>query len=168
MIWTLALLPGTLLRLPRRGKSKLRCADWKGSRRSRQRHDKQIHFHYFPCTQSKVRELKQWQAAWAKHSSNRKTASKICSLRLAMGTPCFNSGVFPCTYTYVKRVIDEAGRFFRLHFTSAFFLAWISLPVTRIVMGKMGGGGRVKKLVQPTSDQDPLRQFCVAVAPVLI
>ena len=39
--------------------------------------------------QSQALELKQWQAVWAKRSSNRKTASKICFLRLAMETPLF-------------------------------------------------------------------------------
>ena len=36
--------------------------------------------------------LKKWQAAWRKMRTVRNPASKICPLRLAMGTPCFNSG----------------------------------------------------------------------------
>ena len=39
--------------------------------------------------QGKVPELKQWQATWAKSAVDRKTASRICPLRLAMGTPLF-------------------------------------------------------------------------------
>ena len=37
--------------------------------------------------QSKAPESKQWQAVRAKRAWNRKTASKICPLRLAMRTP---------------------------------------------------------------------------------
>ena len=55
--------------------------------------------------QGKVPELKQWQAAWAKGALYKKTASRICRLRLAMRTPLFqlgyrfNSGTVPCMHT---------------------------------------------------------------------
>ena len=46
-------------------------------------------------------QLKQWQAAWRKMRVEKKTAEKICALRLAMKTPLFqlrcrfNSGTLP-------------------------------------------------------------------------
>ena len=39
----------------------------------------------------KVPELKQWQATWVKKCVEQKTASRICALRLTMGTPLFST-----------------------------------------------------------------------------
>ena len=76
--------------------------------------------------QGKVFELKQWQAAWAKHASHRKTASEICPLPLAMGTPLFqlNSSLAVSFSTILQSIIVQDRKksfhsvFFTLHYTA--------------------------------------------------
>ena len=63
-----------------------------------------------------VPELEQWQAAWCKTRVEKKTASRICPLRLAMGTPpCQLRDYALYTFFFTAFLLDNVSEILQQH-----------------------------------------------------
>ena len=93
--------------------------------------------HLTSFVQGKAPELKQWHAVWAKRALYGKTASKMCPLRLAMRTFCFNSRTVSTQelcFVYIFYCNWKKRTFFRpinhWNFTFIFLIHFFSLSAS--------------------------------------